>query len=158
MNSGNPLHPVDDVDGMNELDNTLRRVTEYDLSGRIIGLAMKVHSALGHGFLETVYRNAMAHELRKAGIRFEAEKAIQVRYDGVVLGDFFADFLIDSVLAIELKAVQILSTVHEVQTVNCLKATGMETGLLLNFGADRLEFRKKRRTVPLKADFPKQGS
>lgn len=118
----------------------------FDLAGRVIGLAMKAHSTLGHGFLESVYQKALAHELRKAGICFEMEKPIQVRYDGELVGDFFADFLVEGSLIIELKAVPTIAVVHEVQTVNYLKATGIESGLLLNFGAEPLEFKKKFRT------------
>lgn len=132
---------------MNRMDRIALEVATFDLTGQVIGLAMKVHSALGHGFLESVYQKALAHELRKAGIRFEAEKPIQVRYDGEPVGDFFADFFVEDSLVVELKAVQSIAIVHEVQTVNYLKATGIETGLLMNFGAERLEFKKKFRTT-----------
>jgi GxxExxY protein len=128
------------------MDRIATEPAAYDLSGQVIGLAMKVHSALGHGFLESVYQKALAHELRKAGICFETEKPIQVRYDGELIGDFYADFLVEESLVVELKAVQAIAVVHEVQTVNYLKATGIETGLLLNFGAERLEYKKKFRT------------
>ncbi len=131
---------------MNRMDRIAPEAATFDLTGQVIGLAMKVHSALGHGFLESVYQKALAHELRKAGIRFEAEKPIQVRYDGEPVGDFFADFFVEDSLVVELKAVQSIAIVHEVQTVNYLKATGIETGLLMNFGAERIEFKKKFRT------------
>lgn len=118
---------------------------EYDLAGKVIGMAMKVHSTLGSGFLESVYHAALAHELRKAQVLFESEKPINVFYDGILVGDFVADFLIENELIVELKAIQALATVHEVQTVNYLVATGKDVGLLLNFGAERLEFKKKFR-------------
>jgi GxxExxY protein len=118
---------------------------EYDLCGKVIGLAMKVHSALGSGFLESVYHNALAHELKKAGMRFETEKRLDVSYDGVLVGEFAADFLVEDELIVELKAVQNLVTAHEVQTVNYLVATGKDAGLLVNFGGERLEFKKKFR-------------
>ena len=118
---------------------------EYDLAGKVIGLAMKIHSTLGAGFLETVYHKALAHELTKAGIRFESEKPLSVFYDGVLVGDFVADFLIENELIVELKAVQNLVPAHEVQTVNYLVATGKDVGLLINFGSERLEFKKKFR-------------
>jgi GxxExxY protein len=119
--------------------------TEYDLAGKVIGLAMKVHSTLGAGFLESVYHKALAHELTKAGIQFESEKPLKVIYDEILVGDFVADLLVENGLIVELKAVQTLATAHEVQTVNYLVATGMDVGLLINFGAERLEFKKKFR-------------
>lgn len=119
--------------------------TEYDLAGKIIGLAMKIHSALGAGFLESVYHKALEHEFRKNGIKFESEKPLNVFYDGVLVGEFVADLLVEGELIIELKAVQTLATIHEVQTVNYLVATGNDSGLLFNFGAERLEFKRKFR-------------
>jgi GxxExxY protein len=119
--------------------------TEYDLAGKVIGLAMKVHSTLGAGFLESVYHKALAHELNQAGMRFESEKPLNVFYDGVLVGEFAADLLVEGELIVELKAVQTLAKVHEVQTVNYLVATGIDTGLLVNFGAEHLEFKKKFR-------------
>ena len=119
--------------------------TEYDLAGKVIGLAMKVHSTLGAGFLESVYHKALAHELTKAGFRFESEKMLNVLYDGVLVGEFIVDLLVEDELIVELKAVQALATAHEVQTVNYLVATGKDIGLLINFGAERLEFKKKFR-------------
>lgn len=107
---------------------------------------MKVHRTLGPGFLESVYQKALAHELRKAELRVECEKQIQVTYDGVVDGDFAADMLVEGVVMVENKAVQALIPAHEVQLVNYLTATGIEIGLLLNFGAEKLEFKRKHRT------------
>ncbi len=118
---------------------------EYDLCGQVIGVAMKVHSTLGPGFLESVYQNALIWELRKAGLRSEAEKPISVHYDGQLVGAFTADVLVDDAVIVELKAVQTLAKAHEVQLVNYLVATGFDEGLLLNFGAERLEFKKKFR-------------
>jgi GxxExxY protein len=119
--------------------------TDYDLAGRVIGLAMKVHSTLGAGFLESVYQQALMHELTKAQIKFEAEKPLKVFYDGIIVGDFIADLVAENELIVELKAIQQLSAVHDVQVVNYLIATGIDTGLLLNFGGERLEYRKKFR-------------
>jgi len=116
------------------------------LTETIIGCAMKVHRALGPGFLESVYQNALAHELRKAGLRVECEKPIKVTYDSVVVGDFSADMLVEDNVVIENKAAQALIPAHEVQLVNYLTVTGIEIGLLLNFGAERLEFKRKHRT------------
>jgi GxxExxY protein len=116
------------------------------LTETIIGCAMKVHRTLGPGFLESVYQKALAHELRKLGLRVECEKPIKVICDSVVVSDFSADMLIQDTVVIENKAAQALVSAHEVQLVNYLTATGVEIGLLLNFGAERLEFKRKHRT------------
>jgi GxxExxY protein len=118
---------------------------DQELTQQIIGCAMKVHSALGPGFLESVYHKALAHELGKAGLKVEVEKPVSVQYDGIVVGDFFADLLVEGRGMLELKASQSLVPAHEVQLVNYLTATGIEIGLLLNFGAERLEFKRKHR-------------
>ena len=138
---------------MNKM-NRIEEVPEtYDLSGQIIGLAMKVHSALGPGFLESVYQNALIWELRKGGLRSEAQKPISVKYDGQIVGAFAADLLVNDSVIVEVKAIQALAKPHELQLVNYLTATGLNEGLLLNFGSDRLEFKKsfvyQRRTLLL---------
>ena len=118
---------------------------EYDLCGRAIGAAMTVHSTLGPGFLESVYQNALIWELRKAGLKSEAEKPISVHYDGQLVGAFTADMLVNDSVILELKAIQTLAKAHEVQLVNYLVATNIDEGLLVNFGAERLQFKKKFR-------------
>ncbi|MEI7728864.1 MAG: GxxExxY protein [Verrucomicrobiota bacterium] len=128
---------------------------DQELTEKIIGCAMKVHSTLGPGFLESVYHKALAHELRKAGLKVECEKPITVYYDGVPVGDFSADMLVEDRVMLELKANQTLVPGNEVQLVNYLTATGTEIGLLLNFGAERLEFKRKSRTYRPKK--PGQG-
>lgn len=107
---------------------------------------MKVHTTLGPGFLESVYQNALIWELRKAGLKAEAEQPISVKYDGQIVGAFTADILINDSIIVELKATQCLVKAHEVQVVNYLTATNSEEGVLLNFGAERLEFKKKFRS------------
>ena len=124
------------------------------LTETIIGCAMKVHRTLGPGFLESVYQNAFAHELRKAGLRLECEKPIRVNYDDVTVGDFSADMLVEDIVLVENKAAQAPNPAHEVQLVNYLTATGIEIGLLLNFGAQQLEFKRKHRTYRPKAVSP----
>ena len=118
----------------------------YDLCGQVIGAAMKVHTALGPGFLESVYQNALIWELRKAGLKAEAERPISVKYDGQIVRAFTADILINDSIIVELKATQCLVKAHEVQVANYLTATNSEEGVLLNFGAERLEFKKKFRS------------
>ncbi len=85
---------------------------EYDLAGQVIGLAMKVHRALGPGFLESVYQKALLYELRKAGFKVESDKPIQVRYEGVIVGDFKSDLIVNDELIIELKAVSGIIVEH----------------------------------------------
>lgn len=119
---------------------------DYDFSGKIIGLAMKVHRTLGPGFLENVYVKALQHEILQAGYSAELEVPIKVRYEGIVVGEYYADLLAGGELIVEIKAVASLTSAHEVQLVNYLAATGKSEGLLLNFGAQSLEFKKKFRT------------
>jgi GxxExxY protein len=119
---------------------------DQQLTEKIIGCAIKVHSILGPGFLESVYKNALAHELKKAGLTVEIEKPLTVHYDGIVVGEFSADVLTESRIMLELKANQSLVQANEVQLVNYLTATNIEIGLLLNFGGPRLEFKRKTRT------------
>ena len=121
---------------------------KYDLAGVVIGLAMKVHRALGPGFLESVYANALAIELEEAGIQFRREETLNVLYRDQSVGVFQCDFLIEEVLILELKAVSALNPAHEVQLVNYLSATGINSGLLLNFGARSLEYKKRLRCLP----------
>jgi GxxExxY protein len=130
---------------MNKMNRIEEASESYDLCGQIIGLAMKVHSTLGPGFLESVYQNALIWELRKSGLRSEVQKPISVKYDGQIVGAFAADVLVNDSVIVEVKTVQALAKPHEVQLVNYLAATGLDEGLLLNFGADRLEFKKKFR-------------
>jgi GxxExxY protein len=127
------------------MDRIEEEPKQYDLCGEIIGAAMKMHSTLGAGFLESVYQNALIWELRKNGFKAEAERPISVHYDGQMVGAFTADVLVNDSLIVELKAIQLLAKAHEVQLVNYLAATGIDEGLLLNFGAERLEFKKKFR-------------
>ncbi len=117
-----------------------------ELTQKIIGCAMTVHRTLGPGFLESVYQNALAYDMQKTGLEVECERRLQVTYDGVVVGDFSADMLVNRTILIENKAVQTLVPAHEVQLVNYLTATGIEIGLLHNFGAGRLEFKRKAKT------------
>jgi len=105
-----------------------------DLTGKIIECAYKVHGTLGFGFLESVYQNALLIELQKAGLSAEKETPVNVTYDGQIVGDYLADIIVDGKVILELKAVKELHPAHEAQLVNYLKATGIEIGLLINFG------------------------
>ena len=118
---------------------------EYDLAGKVIGLGMKVHRLLGPGFPESVYKTALQIELLRAGFKVEPEVPIQIRREGVVVGDCFAGLLVDDGLVVEVKAVISLTRAHETQTVHYPAATGKDEAVLLNFRARSLEFKKKFR-------------
>ena len=120
----------------------------------IVGLAMKVHTVLGSGFAETVYRNALAHELRKSGIAFEIHPTIAVIYEGVEVGVFQADLIVADKLIVELKVAAGITDDHCDQLVNYLAATKIEEGLLLNFGGTSLTFRTKSRTYKPSLESP----
>ena len=105
-----------------------------DLTAKIIECAYKVHNTLGFGFLEAVYQNALLIELLKAGLRAEKEKKIQVYYDSQLVGDYMADIIVEEKVILELNSVKELHPAHSAQLVNYLKATGLEIGLLINFG------------------------
>ena len=112
------------------------------LTEKIIGCVFKVSNTLGPGFLEKVYENALAHELRKAGPDFRQQYPISVLYDGTVVGEFLADLLVNEQVIIELKAVKNLDDAHLAQCLNYLKATGLPLCLLINFGTPRVQVKR----------------
>lgn len=105
-----------------------------ELTGQIIEAFYVVYGRLGHGFLEKVYENALALELRERGLRVKQQTPISVLYNGVVVGEYFADLLVEGCVIVEIKAVEKLCEEHLAQLLNYLKATEIEVGLLLNFG------------------------
>ena len=113
-----------------------------DITERVIGCAYTVTNTLGHGFLEKVYENALAYELRKTGLVVEQQRSIKVRYDGIVVGDYMADLLIEGHVMVELKAVKFLDNIHVAQCLNYLKATGLKVCLLLNFGVPKVQIKR----------------
>jgi GxxExxY protein len=121
---------------------------DADLTQKIIGCAYTVHNTLGPGFLERVYENALRIELEKLGLRVKQREPINVTYDGQVVGEYYVDLLVDERVVIELKAAQALVKRHEVQLVNYLAATGIDCGLLLNFGPSVQVKRKFREYKP----------
>lgn len=127
------------------------------LTQKVIGAAFAVHNTLGFGFLESVYEKSLAVELRRLGIVHQLQAPIHVRYEGEIVGDFVADILIEKTLIVELKSVAKLAPAHEVQLVNYLVATGIETGLLINFGANKVDVRRKFRTYRPKSGQDEQG-
>jgi GxxExxY protein len=113
-----------------------------DITGKIIGAFFKVYNTLGYGFNEKVYENALAIELRKAGLKVAKQQEIVVYYEGETVGDYRADIVVNDAVILELKAVRELAEEHEAQLLNYLKATTIEVGLLLNFGV-KAEHKRK---------------
>lgn len=112
-------------------------------TNHVIHAAHIVHNELGSGFLEKVYQNALMIELKTMGFNVESEKPLSVVYRGEVIGEYYADIVVANAVILEIKAVQAIAPVHEAQLVNYLKATEIEVGLLLNFGGDSLQVRRK---------------
>ena len=111
----------------------------------VIECSKNIRRHLGPGYLESVYKNAMLVELKKNGLSYEVEKPINVFYDDVLVGEFMADIVVEKILILELKAVQSLHMAHEIKLVNYLTATGVDDGLLINFGSEELQFKRKYR-------------
>ena len=105
-----------------------------ELTQQIIEAAFRVHKILGYGFLEKVYQNALMIELTKKGIRAESERPLKIHYESDIVGDYICDIVVEDKVILELKAVKEINKIHEVQLVNYLKGTGIEVGLLINFG------------------------
>ncbi len=108
----------------------------------VIGAAYEVANALGIGFLEKVYEKALVHEIRKRGLRAEQQVPIDVFYDGVRVGQFFADLVAEDLVIVELKYAKALDGAHTAQCLDYLKATGRTLALLINFGASRVQVRR----------------
>jgi GxxExxY protein len=115
---------------------------EQELTEKILKGAFAVHNALGCGFLEKIYSNALLVELRQMGLGCEQEVPFKVLYKGAVIGDYCADLVIGRRVLVELKACAGLEGVHEAQILNYLKASGIRVGLLMNFGRPKLQYRR----------------
>jgi GxxExxY protein len=113
-----------------------------EITEKIIGCAYKIMNELGCGFLEKVYENALAHEIRKLGMKVEQQKKIKVYYDKIEVGNYEPALLVEELVIIELKTVKSLEDVHKAQCLNYLKATGYKTCLLLNFGTPKVEVKR----------------
>jgi GxxExxY protein len=131
---------------MNEDANELSGEND-PLTGAVIGCAIQIHKVLGPGFLESIYHQALAHELNKAGIEYISEARLKVMYDGIVLGDYVADFVVNKRVVVELKAVDQIVKAHEIQLVNYLAAIRFDVGLLINFGTQKIQVRRKYREL-----------
>ena len=113
-----------------------------EITERIIGASMKIHRYLGNGFQEVIYQRCLEIELKAAGLKFEREREQNIFYESVCVGTRRVDFLIDEKILVELKAVIKLENVHLAQAINYLEAFNLEVGLLINFGATSLEYRR----------------
>ena len=113
-----------------------------ELTERIIGCAFKVSNALGRGFLEKVYENALAMELRRSGLNVEQQASLTVRYEGEIVGEYCADLIVEGRVIVELKAVKALDNVRMAQCLNYLKASGLKLCLLLNFGRTKVQVKR----------------
>jgi GxxExxY protein len=108
----------------------------------ILGCAFRVANTLGPGFLEKVYENSLAYDIHKSGLLVRQQHPIPVYYDGVIVGDYFADLIIEDCVILELKAIRALDDVHMAQCLNYLKATGLRVCLLINFGKPRIDYKR----------------
>ena len=113
-----------------------------DITGKIIGAAMQVHSTLGNGFQEVIYQRALAAEMAKRGLSFQRELEMPIFYDGQEIGARRMDFLVEEKVMVELKALIRMEDVHLAQAINYLEAYQLDVGLLLNFGGRSLEYRR----------------
>lgn len=113
-----------------------------EITHKIIGCAMKVHSALGNGFQEVIYQRALAIEMGKQGLAFQREMAMTIYYDGIDIGTRRVDFFVDDIIMVELKALINLEEIHLAQTMNYCQVYNLPIGLLINFGAKSLEFKR----------------
>lgn len=113
-----------------------------EVTGKVLEAAFEVINELGAGFLESVYENAMILALKEKGLEVRPQAPLAVLFRGDLVGQFYADLLVEELVIVELKAVKVLLPEHQAQVINYLKATKLEVGLLLNFGSPKLEYRR----------------
>ena len=118
------------------------KINEAELTQKIIGCAYTVSNSLGSGFLEKVYENALAIELRKNKLSYQQQSPVKVRYDGIIVGEYVSDLVFESKVLIELKACKAIDDTHVAQCLNYLKATSLQLGLIINFGRSKIEIRR----------------
>jgi len=118
------------------------KLLEEESTEKILGAAFTIHNSLGYGFLEKVYANALAVELKNRNIPFQQQSSLKVKYKGLIVGDYHADIVVNNRVILELKAVSKLDSVHNAQLLNYLKATGIRVGLLLNIGRPKLQYHR----------------
>jgi len=126
---------------LTQIDTNGKKILYKDLSYEIVGLAMQVHNKLGYG-LEKVYENALMVQFRGKEIKAKQQAPITVYFDREVVGDYYADILVEDKIIIELKTAEKISGAHRAQVLNYLKATGLQLAILLNFGKEKLEYER----------------
>jgi GxxExxY protein len=139
--------------GVDSFGQVIMMKKEYkysDLTGRIIGCALKVHNTLGNGFQEVIYQRALAIEFTKNNISFSREHEMPIFYDGQQIGTRRVDFFVEGKVMVELKAVTTLQDVHKAQAINYLEAYGLEIGLLINLGSKSMQIKRLINTKHLK--------
>jgi len=126
-------------------ETQIKAVKDYSLdpiTEQLIGAAFEVHNVLGYGFLERVYQRAMQVELQSRGVKVELEPKIQVRFKGIIVGDYAADLLVADKIIVELKTDTAYQSAHEAQLLNELRGTEIHLGYLINFGRERVEYKR----------------
>ncbi len=136
------IEPLIDTENTEGLKKDYSGYPESQLTQRVIGAAIEVHRRLGPGFLERVYENTLVHELRSRAINVAAQFDLEVRYKDVVVGVYCCDLLVEGRVLCEIKATSGIDPAHEAQLINYLKGTGIRVGLLLNFGAPKLQTKR----------------
>ena len=124
------------------MDTNENEILYKDLSYKIVGLAMKVHSKLGYGFLEKVYENGLMVLFRREGIEAKQQVPITVYFEEEVVGNYYADILVEDKVILEIKSVENIIDAHIAQTLNYLKATGLRLAIILNFSKEKLEYKR----------------
>jgi GxxExxY protein len=130
-----------DTDGT-QIRESPRDYSLEPITRQLIGAAFEVHNVLGYGFMERVYQRALQVELESRGISLELEPRIKVLFKGVIVGDYIADMLVDGKIIVELKTDSVYQAVHEAQLLNELRGTGIKLGFLINFGRDKVEYKR----------------
>ena len=135
------------------MDTNKKKILYKDLSYKVIGIAMparhtfwvaggEVHRKFGHGFLEKVYENAMMVLFKRDKIKAEQQVPIKVHFEGVIIGDYIADILVENKIILELKCVVRITDIYRAQSLNYLKATGMRLAIIINFAKEKLEYER----------------
>jgi GxxExxY protein len=147
------MSKMDYGDGWDRINKMDKMMDINKLTETIIRCAYQVHKTLGSGFLEKVYENALRIEMELAGLKAQQQTPVPVYYRDHLVGEYFVDLLVEDRVILEIKAVQQLAKEHEVQLVHYLTATGIEDGLLINFGPS-VEVKRKFRTYKPRAKAP----
>lgn len=124
------------------MDTNTHEIIYKDLSYQIIHAVLEVHNILGAGFLEKVYENALMIKLKQYKLKAEQQAALKVRFEGEIVGEYYADIVVDDKIILELKCIQEITTIQEAQLINYLKATGMKLGIIINFANPKLEYKR----------------